>query len=342
MEFSIFSERTALLDLQSSVASSQSSEITAICRFLSEQASLHRFTRASFLPAETKFNIGEGSTYRVDIAQLSRDQPELVAVKNVKSNNGQLGAVLHELRIQTHEPLRQCPNLVVLKGYGWEVDRDQVSPYLVMEYSSFGTLTEFLSLRKGSVSFQEKAWYCRDVARGLEALHSCNIAHGDVKMENTLVFAISGTDSYIVKLSDFGHAIINGNTRYLGTELLSAPEVRKQELGGLQSLAQHFKCDIFSYGLLVWEALQDGQRYQNLKEMNNPAGWLNNLPKDELLRLALLALYRVGSTAITVALRVVLQNIFKATLRDNPEDRASIKELIILYGSVVSAGSPEE
>lgn len=41
------------------------------------------------------------------------------------------------------------------------------------------------------------------VARGLTALHSLKICHGDIKLQNMLVF-IDG-DRCSVKLSDFGY-----------------------------------------------------------------------------------------------------------------------------------------
>lgn len=333
MDPSIWSERTVLPNLSSSVESSQSgSEIMDIWRLLSEKSqSLRVFTAASFVPSETQFKVGEGSTYRVDIAKIhGAKTPTLVAVKNVISSNAPRTTVLQELRIQTHAPLQKCPNIVGLMGYGWDIESDRASLYLVVEYSPFGTLNEFLSARKGTVTCQEKLGYCQDVASGLEALHSCSIAQGDVKMENTLVFGKPETTGYIVKLSDFGHALTDDNSRYLGTELLNAPEIRKRGLVGLRSLDEHFKSDIFSYGLLVWEIVQDGERYQIFGGMEDPVGWLNNLPKDGLLQLALLALRRATMTA---AVRHELQNILNVTIRDDPEDRAIIQDIVEFYSS---------
>lgn len=210
-----------------------------------------------------------------------------------------------------------------------------MSPYLVMEYSPFGTLKEFLSSGEVKISFQEKLGYCQNVAKGLEALHACSIVHGDVKIENTLVFAKPGAGGYIVKLSDFGHALVDYSSRYLGTELLNAPEIRKRELVCVESLTPYLKCDVFSYGLFVWETLQDGKRYRKFGKAEDPVEWLNGLPKDELLRLALLGLYRIDLTTMTVAVRIVFQNVFGATLRDDPEDRAPVREIVGLYKSVI-------
>lgn len=336
MDFNTWSERTVLLDLSSAAESPQRiSEIMVIWDLLNiNSESLRHFNRASFIPSETKVKVGEGSTYRVDIEKLhGTTASELVAVKNVTSPNAPLTAVLHELRIQTHPPLQNCPNLVRLIGYGWDTSIARISLYLVVEYSSVGTLKQFLSATKGTVSWSEKLGYCQDIAIGLEALHGCSIAHGDVKMENTLVFAKPGTPNCIIKLSDFGSALTCDNSRYLGTDLLNAPETRNRGVGALRSLEQHFKSDIFSYGPLVWEVLQDGQRYQKFGGMPDPVQWLNSLPKDELLRSALQALNIVQSPTMTTAMESVFGRVLKATIRDEPEDRAAAQTVVDLYRS---------
>jgi serine/threonine protein kinase len=50
-----------------------------------------------------------------------------------------------------------------------------------------------------------------DVVSGLSALHLCNIVHGDVKLDNVLIFHSWDRPSKAqAKMIDFGHSIIIG------------------------------------------------------------------------------------------------------------------------------------
>ncbi|KAJ5946758.1 hypothetical protein N7454_003597 [Penicillium verhagenii] len=105
-----------------------------------------------------------------------------------------------------------------------------------------------------------------DLASGLMALHRCGIVHGDLKADNVVVFSSLDRPSLsLAKLSDFGHSILVGSTpkkrsRYLGTTLYNAPEVAFQEDRPIP-IEQLHKCDIWAFGLCVWEILADGNSY---------------------------------------------------------------------------------
>ena len=77
---------------------------------------------------------------------------------------------------------------------------------LVLEYSSEGTLKAFLCDNQNSLPITTLVDLATQVAAGLEALHRCNICHGDIKTQNVLVFR--NGDTWTVKLSDFGGSIV--------------------------------------------------------------------------------------------------------------------------------------
>jgi serine/threonine protein kinase len=317
-------------------------DIADVWQFVLNSHQLDRFTQSKFLPAATVYGIGEGACYRVDKCELSHDKGRVVAVKYLKvteqapsnaesdENNISITTVLRELRILTHDPIRNSPNIVRLLGYGSRSVSGQLSLYLVAEFATFGTLRDYLIKKpNGAVSITEKIKFCHDLASGVAVLHSCGVVQGDLKLENTLVFT-SDSGELLVKLSDFGHSILDDKSRYIGTAIFNAPEVRR---GCLSSTARvdHYRCDIFSYGLMVWEIIQDGRRYVDFTKLKDPLVWLNELPKDDLLLKALLAtqdLLPADASKIDF-----FQSVLEYTLKDNSNDRRTIDGVMKLFNS---------
>jgi serine/threonine protein kinase len=75
-------------------------------------------------------------------------------------------------------------------------------------------------------------------------------------------------DSSIAKLSDFGSSVVLqkelGEETYWGTHIYNAPEVIglvESQSGTRIPARMMWSCDVFSYGLLIWEILIDGRCY---------------------------------------------------------------------------------
>lgn len=322
--------------------------------------------------------LGSGASYSVEkrtLAKPSRDgSPLVVAVKRLNFfRSGRVGfrvssaqqysvaTVLKELRILTHPPLQSHINIVSLLGYRSEIADSEghdvnyssrgVDISLVMEFAPYGTLQDFLARGAGTADdttkapdLLTKARFMHDIAGGLEALHACGIAHGDVKLENTLVFR-GQYRLFTVKLSDFGHALIDldkgdiGGRRYLGTRLLNAPEVRSGS--GFAAPADgdaFYKCDLYSYGLLIWELILDGKRFCTVLGDNTSSedgdDWvsqLNPLPKDELLFKALISLKNQEQSTDERPLLQMLRSLLEATLRDDPTERKLTKDVVKIF-----------
>jgi serine/threonine protein kinase len=343
-------ERTILSDsndhdvspqVSSSASAPPGLDIADVWQFVLNAENLDRFKPSKFLPIGTVYGIGGGACYRVDKGELNHEGGgRLVAIKHLKltekegkgvdshESTRSVETVLRELRILTHDPIRQSVNIVQLLGYGSRTVSDNISIYLGAEFAAHGTLREYLNKKSDpKVSITEKIKLCSDIANGLATLHACGVVQGDMKLENTLV-CISDTGSVVAKLSDFGHSILDDDSRYIGTAIFNAPEVRSgRQTSTLR--ADHYKCDLFSYGLMVWETVQDGQRYVDPRHRENPITWLNELPKDDLLRMALLATQGLlPSDAAKVSL---LQRVLESTLKDEPEDRLTVEEVLKLF-----------
>ena len=96
-----------------------------------------------------------------------------------------LRAVLLELRILLFKPVSQHPNIVRLLQFRWDTQAGDklVAPSLVLEYADLGSLANLQNPEKISLPSSTKKAICLDIARGLQALHSHGIVHGDIKSE---------------------------------------------------------------------------------------------------------------------------------------------------------------
>jgi serine/threonine protein kinase len=171
-----------------------------------------------------------------------------------------LQAALLEVRVLTHDPLRNHPNIIKLIDLIWEPDPDVIDrawPTLVLEYAENGTLADFQE-DYPNLSFLQKAKICIDIGNGLLALHASEIVHGDLKSENVLICESPDNNGVIAKLADFGCAIADldpSDTLRLPAFTLpwNAPECH-------ESLPRKMLryTDVYSYGLLVWRVVLDG------------------------------------------------------------------------------------
>jgi serine/threonine protein kinase len=165
-------------------------------------------------------------------------------------------AALQELRVLLHPHLRSHDNIISLFGLDFQEDYDDCTvawPVLLMENAEYGTLETFQ--QDIHLDSELARILLLDVARGIQALHQCNIIHGDVKSENVLICRHKARP-YVARLSDFGLSLINpdaaSDQHQLpgGTFLWRAPEYnRSLSIQGLQ------QTDIYSFGLTAWRVL---------------------------------------------------------------------------------------
>ncbi|XP_062127033.1 putative mitogen-activated protein kinase kinase kinase 7-like [Drosophila sulfurigaster albostrigata] len=120
------------------------------------------------------------------------------------------------------ENLRKCIHPNIIKLYGVSKSRDN-RDCLILEYADCGSLYEFLHCTKREASFNEKIDWMLQCAKGIEYLHTKNIAHRDLKTQNLLLF----NEYRTLKICDFGTVkeLVTNNTQDVGTVCYMAPEV---------------------------------------------------------------------------------------------------------------------
>ncbi|KAF8660629.1 hypothetical protein HU200_057535 [Digitaria exilis] len=127
---------------------------------------------------------------------------------------------------------------------------------VVVEFQHGGTLKTLLyNHRDKKLSYKKVVHLALDLARGLSYLHSKKIMHRDVKAENMLL-----DRRRTLKIADFGVARVEAQssevTGQTGTLGYMAPEV-------LQGKPYDHKCDVYSFGILLWETYCCAMAYPN-------------------------------------------------------------------------------
>jgi len=119
--------------------------------------------------------------------------------------------------------------------------------FIVMEYISGGTLTQFLKKRYFNFSESQAANIINQIGQGLKYLHSYGIVHRDLKTENIMMTQLN--DNGIIKIMDFGLSKIIGPKEGLidgyGTLSYVAPEVLLRE-------PYNKEIDIWSLGIILF------------------------------------------------------------------------------------------
>lgn len=198
-----------------------------------------RLKRYAFDRIEQLREVAQGETFRVS---QCRFEDKVVAVKHIRLEDTTTGdgknafqkrlhSVLREISIMHHSPLAHHPNIIDLYGYGWRLQEWRPAPYIILEFGDQGSLRNYLRNSR-SLSLRAKLIFAGDVACGLMALHQCGVIHGDVKLDNVIVFpSFDRPSGCIAKICDFGHSLLlesdsERQLKYFGTTLLVCPESR--------------------------------------------------------------------------------------------------------------------
>ncbi|KAI1285317.1 Testis-specific serine/threonine-protein kinase 3 [Halotydeus destructor] len=144
----------------------------------------------------------------------------------------------------------QHPNIIRT----YDILRTKRKLYIFMEYASGGTVGKYIRKNGFMPEWSAKIIVFAPMAHALRYLHSLNITHRDLKLDNFLL------DQHMVpKLTDFGlsrylaydkHGKCLSDT-FCGTESYMPPEVLQQHI------YDPFKADVWSLGICLYVMLND-------------------------------------------------------------------------------------
>ncbi|RLM54370.1 serine/threonine-protein kinase EDR1-like [Panicum miliaceum] len=150
------------------------------------------------------------------------------------------------------------PNVVLFMGAVTRVPHLSI----VTEFLPRGSLFRLIRRPNNQLDERRRLRMALDVARGMNYLHNCTpvIVHRDLKSPNLLV-----DKNWVVKVCDFGLSRIKHNTflssrSTAGTAEWMAPEVLRNE-------PSDEKCDVFSYGVILWELCTLLQPWEGMNPM---------------------------------------------------------------------------
>ena len=170
-------------------------------------------------------------------------------------------------------------NIVQFVGIIWEPNFHAV----VLEYMDNGDLCNFTN--KYNIHPYLKAKLLHDVSRGINYLHWLpkQIIHNDIKAGNILI-----SDDITAKITDFGMADWNSFT----TELFYAqPQSNPQGATATHISPERWrniherntKCDVYSYGILIWETYSEKKPFANNTNENIKSAVTEGQRPDESL-----------------------------------------------------------
>ncbi|XP_048580616.1 uncharacterized protein LOC5513616 isoform X2 [Nematostella vectensis] len=201
-------------------------------------------------------DIGEGFFANVALGKWigPNKREQFVAIKSIKGNflEDHLEDVLREADTMMSLDHR---NIIRLYGIALITSKTPMGIKLVTEYAVFGSLSEILKNPNKPEFLQVTRLrkFSLQIADGMEYLANRHLVHRDLAARNVLV-----VEPELVRISDFGlaKALDQGQEITAGREMAiawCAPEV-------LKGREVHPKCDVWSYGVLLWEMYSFGKR----------------------------------------------------------------------------------
>ena len=193
--------------------------------------------------------LGKGGYGEVYEGKWKTDENERLAVKVMQI----FDAEKFEREIQILRSLPSHANIISLRGVaylGQEV-------CVITELAVNGSLYDYLHVEKNLPTVDQSLAWASEVAYGMKHLHDHDIIHRDLKSANVLF-----TSRWMAKICDFGTArelthttttVRAGTYRWMPPEMMRASSSRINK-----------KCDLYSYGMILFELFAHKKPYDDI------------------------------------------------------------------------------
>ncbi|KDO27129.1 serine/threonine protein kinase [Saprolegnia parasitica CBS 223.65] len=236
------------------------------------------------------------------------DRATMCVIKRTRLSRSTHAAIASEVR--AYDVLHAKASDHILRCYGSHMDRKRTHHYLLLEHCAKGDLYNHLhDLPMHKCTPELAQQYFMQIARGLAAIHSCDLAHRDLSLENVFVDA-NGQ----LKIGDFGLAtpLAATATHAVGKSYYMAPEMHTS---GDYSAAT---VDVWSLGIVLWMLLTGVTLVESSSEADEVFGFLQRVGIRTLVRawglalpsdaVEMLALLLVADPALRPSMATVLQH----------------------------------
>ncbi|CAM9494892.1 unnamed protein product, partial [Chrysoparadoxa australica] len=176
---------------------------------------------------------------------------------------GVITSMTQEIKMLIYLRERKCRHTVPIIGVMLEPKASII--FYLMEGDLHKVMTD--APLWSAITMQQKIMLLQQIAEGLESIHDAGVVHRDIKSHNIMMIREEqqkeeeDTRGWNAKIGDFGTAteLVAGGMdapahqvlrEEVGTSGWSAPEVFGGDGYGMP-------CDIFSFGVLCWETLDD-------------------------------------------------------------------------------------
>lgn len=167
--------------------------------------------------------IGRGSFGTVSLAipksNLSQFQIPIV----VKSSDFSCSNSLQNEKQILSQLGNHHPQIVKLLGDSLSFENGTQFYNLFLEYAQKGSLADQMRISGGKFSFSDVKKYTKSILKGLCYIHEEGFVHGDIKLQNVLLF-----ENGVAKIADFGlakRADEKTGCQFRGTPLYMSPEI---------------------------------------------------------------------------------------------------------------------
>jgi len=200
---------------------------------------------------------------------------------------------------------------------------------LITEYCEFGTL---LSLVKRApdigITRQQLLQFAIDLAIGVEFLHRLNIAHRDLKLENSLLSADRSHGRVVLKIADFGYSTLV-TIHTLDQAQVGAPDYAAPESFNSRTLIGPLETDYWCFGVCLYGMFEGRFPFSRIP---GPEHMGERLANFDLLRLGAFQIsYERMRTSAT------FKALVEALLKYEPQDRCTMADVLRapFFGSMV-------